>query len=1299
MKLRCFLIVSALAIALGVSSGTLAEQSSTFHDGSFTDSTGRTILYRYWIRSDWDTSTPRGLLLFLHGNNTGTADELRRVRWFDYDAAHELGLAVAVLASPAHLSHHPSSTFSSETLGDSEGTRNWFRRDARLIHELLQSGFGSELAVDQEQIVFVGASQGTCFLAHFLEQYAGVYGGGFHAWCGCFWANGAGWPTRRIDEWAPTFQWTPFGASFVRDRLRVFVEATTEDFLFEHAVAMTQYYGGVLDLETRWDLETPGGHCANGSTPRAEIWEWLSAADAPERAGEESDADGDGIPNVEDLDDDNDGALDFIDALPLDSRDWLDRDRDGVGDANDRDADGDGVDNALDPFPQDPLEWSDADGDGIGDTLDADDDNDGLPDVEDSHPLKGTANDALTFRMIDGSTRSSRVAWVHARRPSAVVYPKPEGTRVSYQFINLGDSPDTRFELMVDRLDRETSCEAVLLPELCDPLVPEFNYFEHYVDKVYIDRNQNRNLTDDGPPLFLAKNNDDHELFPSTTPAILHVPYASGDVLPFAVKVSTNEELSGELSAIRYRGVSGWMGYVKPPSSEEILVATIDGNSDGIFDSVEPAFGINDFICIDLDRNGVLNECDKRFDEEGLYAVPVNPVLAHREFALDSCRYSVAVPPSGQRLTWSAFGPAADPGAPLVASLSVASMPLAGVPVVFDGSASTGAESYRWDFGDGTVIEHPSTGSQPSHTYVEAGSYRVRLEIRRGCDCGDQFCEYDTATAMVDVLPRPLTARLVTPSMVETGMAVVFDGSGSVGAESYRWDFGDGTEIEHPNVVSRPSHTYVEPGSYEVRLEVARGGDCGSQLCEYDTATAMVDVLPRPLTARLVTPSMVETGMAVVFDGSGSVGAESYRWDFGDGTEIEHPNVVSRPSHTYVEPGSYEVRLEVARGGDCGSEYCETETATAMLEVEAGALPAARFDLDTDCSDELCVVGTDSRVTFRDLSSGTVAGRSWDFGDGVMSSEAEATHSWSSPGFYRVVLTASGLGATSMVSRDILVRASDPAGTCEPNAETLCLQDSRYELRVDWWTGAGESGTGSVVHAGTNDSGLFWFFDADNWEILIKVLDGCALNGRVWVYGASTTDQGYSIRVTDTVSGEFEVYRNEAGRPASAITDNEAFSAACQEGASAVAGSETDGADGLPGFTLEPLSQVSGNSGSGCTGSDSSLCLADGRFEVNVDWSTADGKRGPASTISVGTNNSGLFYFFDPGNWEMLIKVLDGCAFNDHHWVYAASATDQGLDITVTDTATGEMWTHSKAPGQPAPAITASEAFPDSCSR
>ena len=124
-----------------------------------------------------------------------------------------------------------------------------------------------------------------------------------------------------------------------------------------------------------------------------------------------------------------------------------------------------------------------------------------------------------------------------------------------------------------------------------------------------------------------------------------------------------------------------------------------------------------------------------------------------------------------------------------------------------------------------------------------------------------------------------------------------------------------------------------------------------------------------------------------------------------------------------------------------------------------------------------------------------------------------------------------------------------PAGSCRADAETLCLRDSRFEVKMDWLSADGESGPGRVVDAGTNDSGLFQFFDPQNWEVLVKVLDGCAINQRTWVLGASTTDLGYRIRVTDTVTGESRSYVNEPGRPAPAITDTEAFSGACVAGA------------------------------------------------------------------------------------------------------------------------------------------------------
>ena len=121
-------------------------------------------------------------------------------------------------------------------------------------------------------------------------------------------------------------------------------------------------------------------------------------------------------------------------------------------------------------------------------------------------------------------------------------------------------------------------------------------------------------------------------------------------------------------------------------------------------------------------------------------------------------------------------------------------------------------------------------------------------------------------------------------------------------------------------------------------------------------------------------------------------------------------------------------------------------------------------------------------MTFEDASAGRVQSRLWDFGDGTGSRNRRIDHAWSSPGFYEVTLTVTDGTTTSTASQVFLVEAAAPLGTCEADAETLCLQDSRYAVAVEWRKSDGTTGAGSVVHAGTNDSGLFTFFNRENWE-------------------------------------------------------------------------------------------------------------------------------------------------------------------------------------------------------------------------
>jgi hypothetical protein len=82
---------------------------------------------------------------------------------------------------------------------------------------------------------------------------------------------------------------------------------------------------------------------------------------------------------------------------------------------------------------------------------------------------------------------------------------------------------------------------------------------------------------------------------------------------------------------------------------------------------------------------------------------------------------------------------------------------------------------------------------------------------------------------------------------------------------------------------------------------------------------------------------------------------------------------------------------------------------------------------------------------------------------------------------------------------------------------------------------------------------------------------------------------------------------------------------------------------------------------------EAELFLGQERFRVDVDWQdAAGGGSGYAKPLS---DESGYFWFFEPGNVELTVKVLDGRAINGHFWVFIASMTDVGFTMVVTDTA------------------------------
>lgn len=95
----------------------------------------------------------------------------------------------------------------------------------------------------------------------------------------------------------------------------------------------------------------------------------------------------------------------------------------------------------------------------------------------------------------------------------------------------------------------------------------------------------------------------------------------------------------------------------------------------------------------------------------------------------------------------------------------------------------------------------------------------------------------------------------------------------------------------------------------------------------------------------------------------------------------------------------------------------------------------------------------------------------------------------------------------------------------------------------------------------------------------------------------------------------------------------------------------------------------------GCITDATSLCLNGGRFKVEATFRVPPGDTAAAHSTGI-ASDSGAFWFFSPNNLELLVKVLDGRAFNAKFWVFIGSGSGVEYTVTVTDTTNGAVKTY-----------------------
>jgi PKD repeat protein len=211
---------------------------------------------------------------------------------------------------------------------------------------------------------------------------------------------------------------------------------------------------------------------------------------------------------------------------------------------------------------------------------------------------------------------------------------------------------------------------------------------------------------------------------------------------------------------------------------------------------------------------------------------------------------------------------------------------------------STDAETWAWDFGDGSNV---SGTPAPTHVYVDNGVYNVTLTV------ADEDGEIETDNLKITVNNVAPVCDAGSNQLADEGDVVLFFGnySDNCTADTHTivWDFGDGFNVSDVLV---PTHVYADDGVYNVTLIVIDDdGGIGT-----DTLEVTVNNVAPVCNAGF--DQLVNEGDAVSFSGNysdnGTADTHTIVWDFGDGSNSSD---TLTPEHVYSDDGTYNVTLAV----------------------------------------------------------------------------------------------------------------------------------------------------------------------------------------------------------------------------------------------------------------------------------------------------------------------------------------------------------------------------------------------------
>jgi PKD repeat protein len=237
-------------------------------------------------------------------------------------------------------------------------------------------------------------------------------------------------------------------------------------------------------------------------------------------------------------------------------------------------------------------------------------------------------------------------------------------------------------------------------------------------------------------------------------------------------------------------------------------------------------------------------------------------------------------------------------------------------------NTSVGAASLTWNFGDGSpIIITPNDHTTVTHTYQTSGVFQVQIRLRNNCS--------DTLIRRtIEVYQKPVASFNASTLAACPGTAIQFTNTSQF-ADGYRWFWGDGTDVTGLNA----QHAYSTPGTYTVMMVASKTHTSGFACT--DTARRTITILQK-IAPRIDAANNKHCApFTYTATAGGASSASLVEWFVSPVSNPQNVNYYTGTGlgHTFVNPGTYNIKLVVHTTTDCKDSVTSTITVYPVPKV------------------------------------------------------------------------------------------------------------------------------------------------------------------------------------------------------------------------------------------------------------------------------------------------------------------------------------------------------------------------------